>query len=69
MFIMRVTKSGKTLEEMIRKAINDHVITQAEYDEIMHLAQDDGEIDAHERVLLKELHSLLTEKVIRRVAK
>jgi len=66
---MRVTKSGKTLEEVIRKAISDHVITQAEYDEIINLAQEDGTIDAHEKVLLKEFHSLLTEKVIKRVDK
>ena len=65
---MVLTKSGKTLEEVIKKAINDHVITQAEYEEIINLAMDDGTIDAHEKILLKELHSLLSERVITRVA-
>jgi len=66
---MLVTKSGKKLEEVIKKAIDDHVITQAEYEEIIHLAHNDGELDLHEKALLKEFHSFLSEKVIKRVHK
>jgi hypothetical protein len=66
---MLVTKSGKTLEEVIKKAIGDEVVSQSEYDEIIHLAHDDGAIDMHERALLKEFHSLIADKVIKRVAK
>ena len=66
---MRVTESGKKLEEVIKKAIDDHFITQAEYEEIIHLAHDDWALDLHEKALLKEFHSLLSEKVIKRVDK
>lgn len=66
---MVVTKGGKKLEEVIRKAIDDHVITQAEYEEIIHLGHEDGVLDLHEKALLKEFHSLISEKVIRRVNK
>jgi|LQYC01.1.fsa_nt_gi hypothetical protein len=66
---MLVTKSGKKLEEVIKKAIDDHVITQAEYEEIINLAHNDGALDLHEKALLKEFHSLLSEKVIKRVHK
>ena len=66
---MLVTKSGKKLEKVIKEAIDDHVITQAEYEEIIHLAHDDLELDPHEKVLLKAFHSLISEKVIKRVDK
>jgi hypothetical protein len=66
---MLVTKSGRTLEEVIRKAINDHVITPAEYEEIIHLAHEDGVLDSHEKALLKEFHSLIADQVIKRVGK
>jgi hypothetical protein len=62
-----LTKSGKQLEIVIKKAIDDHVITQAEYEEIIHLAHDDGAIDAHEKVLLKELKNMIANKTIKRV--
>ncbi|MCU0849325.1 MAG: hypothetical protein MUD12_15695 [Spirochaetes bacterium] len=62
-----LTKSGKQLEAVIKKAIEDHVITQAEYEEIIHLAHDDGNIDAHEKVLLKELKKMIVEKIVKRV--
>lgn len=64
---MLVTKSGKKLEEVIRKAIDDHVITTSEYEEIIHLAHEDGALDFHEKALLKEFHNLIAEQVITRV--
>ncbi|HNY65390.1 MAG: hypothetical protein BWZ01_03149 [Deltaproteobacteria bacterium ADurb.BinA179] len=63
-----LTKSGKTLEEIIKKAIDDHVIKNSEYEEIIELAHADGVIDAHERVLLQELNDLISEKTVKRVA-
>jgi len=62
-----LTSSGKILEEVIKKAIDDHVIKNSEYEEIIHLAHEDGVIDAHERVLLKELNTLIVNKTVKRI--
>lgn len=62
-----LTKSGQRLDEVIRKAIDDHQITSSEYEEIINLAQDDGRIDAHEKVLLAELHEMIRNKSVKRV--
>lgn len=62
-----LTRSGKKLEEIIRKAIDDHEIRNSEYEEIIEAAHSDGMIDPHERVLLQELNELLSEKSVRRV--
>jgi hydroxylamine reductase (hybrid-cluster protein) len=63
-----LTKSGRKLEEVIKKAIDDHVITNSEYEEIIELIHADGVIDAHERVLMSELNDLIADKTIKRVA-
>lgn len=63
-----ITKSGKTLEEIIKKAIEDHVITNSEYEEIMELAHADGVIDAHERILLQQLGDMIADRTITRIA-
>jgi len=63
-----LTKSGKKLEDLIKKAIDDHVILNSEYEEIIHLAHEDGIIDAHERVLLQELNDLIADKTVKRKA-
>ncbi|HON37736.1 MAG: hypothetical protein QM299_13525 [Pseudomonadota bacterium] len=62
-----LTKSGKKLEEIIKKAIDDHVITNSEYEEIISLAHEDGVIDKHERALLKELNDLISDKTVKRI--
>jgi hypothetical protein len=61
---MIVTKKGQTLAEVIKKAIEDSVITIAEYEEITSIASQDGVIDAHERALLKELNALIANKTV-----
>ncbi len=63
-----LTKSGKKLEEIIKKAIDDHVITNAEYEEIFELIHADSVIDAHERVLMQELNDLIADKSVKRIA-
>jgi hypothetical protein len=63
-----LTKSGKKLEEIIKKAIDDHVITNSEYEEIFELIHADGVIDAHERVLMQELNDLIADKSVKRIA-
>jgi hypothetical protein len=63
-----LTKSGRKLEEVIKKAIDDHVITNSEYEEIIELIHADGVIDAHERVLMSELNDLIADKTVKRIA-
>jgi hypothetical protein len=62
-----LTKSGKQLEEIIKKAIDDHVIKNSEYEEIIELIHADGVIDRHEKVLMKELNDLIADKTVKRV--
>ncbi len=59
-----LTKSGKKLVEVITKAIEDSVITIAEYEEIMSVANQDGVIDANEKALLRELNALIANKTV-----
>lgn len=63
-----LTKSGKQLEEIIKRAIDDHVIKNSEYEEIIELIHADGKVDAHERVLMQELNDLIADKTVKRVA-
>ncbi len=62
-----LTKSGKNLKEIIQKAMEDHVIRNSEYEEIIEAAHADGAIDPHERILLQELNELISEKTVRRI--
>ena len=64
----RFTKSGKKLADVIKKAIHDHVITNDEFDEIMHAAHADGHIDPMEERVLKELHAMIADGTVKRVA-
>jgi hypothetical protein len=61
---MVVTKSGAKLADVIKKAINDSVITMAEYEEIFSVASEDGAIDTHEKALLKELNALIQDRIV-----
>jgi hypothetical protein len=61
---MIVTKKGQNLAEVIKKAIEDSVITITEYEEIMSVASQDGVLDKHEKALLKQLNDLIANKTI-----
>jgi uncharacterized protein YutE (UPF0331/DUF86 family) len=61
---MTVTKQGQKLADLIKKAIEDSVITMAEYEEIMSVASQDGILDKHEEALLKQLNELIANKTI-----
>jgi hypothetical protein len=61
---MLVTKSGKKLAEVIQKAIEDSVMTMAEYEEIMSVTSQDGVIDNHEKALLRELNDLIANRTV-----
>ena len=52
------------LKKAIQKAIDDHVVTSKEFEKIMSIAEADGRIDKEESTLLKELHSMLIDKMI-----
>lgn len=57
--------NSNRLKEMIEKAIEDHIITRQEYDQIIHLATEDGHIDPIEKALLAELQQMIEDKVVR----
>lgn len=63
-----LTKSGRKLEEVIKKAIDDHIIKNSEYEEIIEMIHEDGVVDAHERVLMQELNDLIADRTVKRVA-
>jgi len=52
---------------VIEKAIQDHVITTSEYEEIMRVANKDGMVDNHEQQLLGKLQGLLENGTVNRV--
>ena len=65
--IMKLTKSGLELRDVIERAIKDSVITNSEYEEIMKVASKDGMVDDHEQRLLSQLQGLLGNGTLRRV--
>lgn len=60
-----VSKSGERLRKVISKAIEDHIITPEEYNEILEISMEDGHIDAQERALLAELQQMIAHKEVR----
>jgi hypothetical protein len=64
---MTLSNDSKKLAELIKKAIHDHVVTNAEYEEILALADRDGVIDSTERALLRELNDMISDKSVKRV--
>jgi hypothetical protein len=61
---MIVTEKGQKLADVIKKAIEDSVITITEYEEITSVAYEDGILDNHEKALLKQLNALIANKTI-----
>ncbi len=62
---MYVSESANRLREKIKQAIEDHVITREEYDEILNIATEDGHIDPQEQALLSELQNMIEDKSVR----
>ena len=62
---MDYSKSAANLRELIEKAIEDHLITQAEYNAIMSMALEDGHIDKHEQSLLSQLQQMIEDKIVK----
>jgi len=65
---MQSGESGIKLAAMIKQAIDDGQVTNAEYSQILALADEDGVIDAQERNLLNQLQELLANKTVKRVS-
>ena len=62
---MVYSKNAGKLRVLIEKAIEDHLITRAEFDAIMAMALDDGHIDAHEQSLLEQLQEMIENKTVK----
>jgi tellurite resistance protein len=54
------------LKNAIKQIIEDHVVTFKEFEQVMGIAEADGRIDSEERALLRELHKMMIEKMIKR---
>lgn len=65
---MVLSENADKLRRLIEKAIEDHKITRSEYDHILHMATEDGHIDAQEQALLSELQDMIESKMVRFVA-
>ena len=61
---MALSESGERLRQIINKAIEDHIITPEEYDEIINISTEDGHIDSQERALLKQLQQMIEKKEV-----
>jgi len=59
--------TGGKLAELIKKAIDDHRLTNTEYERILALADADGIIDRQEKRLLAQLQDMLSDGTIKRV--
>lgn len=62
---MALSESAARLKELIEKAIEDHLITRAEYDGIMHLVLEDNVIDSQEQALLDQLQDMIENKTVK----
>lgn len=62
---MAISESAELLRKKILLAIEDHKITREEYDEIIHIATEDGHIDSQERALLSELQNMIEDKSVK----
>lgn len=62
---MALSESGERLRKAIIKAIDDHVITPEEYDEIIEISMEDGHIDSQERALLAQLQQMIEQKEVK----
>lgn len=62
---MALSESSERLRKKILKAIEDHVITPDEYDQIIMIATEDGVIDAQEQALLSELQNMIEDGSVR----
>ena len=64
---MKLSKSALNLRKVIEKAMEDHKITKAEYENIILQATEDENIDPQEKVLLSQLQEMIEDKTLKLV--
>lgn len=64
---MKLSSGAVNLRQVIEKAIEDHKISKAEYELIIHRATEDGNTDRQEQALLRELQEMIADKTIKLV--
>lgn len=57
----------ENLAEKIKQAMDDSIITNAEFEDIMNMAQEDWVLDRHERAILREFNCMIADGTLRRV--
>jgi hypothetical protein len=62
---MALSESAARLQKKIDKAIEDHLLTRKEYEDIIHLANEDGIVDSQEQALLSQLHDMIADKSVK----
>jgi len=62
---MKLSAEASNLRQVIEHAIEDHKITKAEYDMIIHQATEDGHLDHQELALLKELQGMIADRSVK----
>lgn len=62
------TIQHEKLVEKIKQAMEDSIITTAEYDDIMNIAQESRVLDRYERAVLREFNCMIADGTLRRVA-
>lgn len=62
---METSKGARRLKEIIEKAIEDHKITNEEFDLIINTATADGNIDNEEKALLSELQLMINDGTVK----
>jgi len=60
-------ETGGKLSELIKIAIDDHELSNTEYERILALANSDGVVDPKERGLLAQLQDMLSDGSIKRI--
>lgn len=60
-----LSESAGRLKEMIKTAIEDQEITRDEFDKIIHIATEDGNIDTQERALLQQLQDMIENGMVK----
>ena len=63
-----MSRESDKLHDLIKKAIEDGLVTSKEYNQILAQAAADGQEDPEERALLSSLQELISNGTVKRVA-
>jgi hypothetical protein len=62
---MKLSENAARLRKLIDQAIEDHRLTRKEYEDILHMAHEDGVVDHQEEALLRQLQELISNKSVK----